>query len=145
MPRLNVWVWFWLAAIILVFIAGCFVPLGPRANPPLAWYEPIVIFVFCPITMGVVFGVQRANPLSAKIWRRPAWTNNPFNFRDPVQFFHFGAIITIAQGILVLARVSLTSFPFYIEVLVPLAMGLGMWVGVRVAVALYLSKFEDDV
>ena len=139
--RLNVWMWFRLAAIVVVLIAGCFAPLGPRAHPPLAWYVPIIIFIFCPIAMAIVFGVQRVNPRSAKVWHPPSWTRNPFNFRDPIQFFHFGAIITIAQGVVVLARVSLAPFPFYVEALVPLAMGLGVWVGVRVIEALYRSKF----
>lgn len=44
---MNVWTWFRLAAIAVVLITGCFVPLGPRAFPPLAWYVPVVIFVFC--------------------------------------------------------------------------------------------------
>lgn len=140
---MSVWKWFRLAAISLVLIAGCFVPLGPRASPPLAWYVPMVIFVFCPIAMVLVVGVQRVNPRSAHVWHRPSWTGNPFNFRDPIQFFHFAAIITIAQGVVILARVSLTSFPFYVESLVPLAMGLGVWVGVRVTMALYRSKFEN--
>jgi hypothetical protein len=139
---LNVWMWFRLAAIVVVLFASCFSPLGSRASPPLAWYVPIMIFAFCPIAMAILFGVQRINPRSAKVWHRPSWTRNPFNFRDPIQFFHFGAIITIAQGVVVLARVSLTSFPFYVEALVPLAMGLGVWVGIRVVEALYRSKFS---
>jgi hypothetical protein len=53
----------------------------------------------------------------------------------PRPFRHFGAIVTIAQGIVVLARVSLTSLRFYVEAVVPLAMGLGVWVGVRIAAA----------
>jgi hypothetical protein len=130
---LNIWMWFRLAAIVVVLIAGCFAPLGPLAQPPLAWYVPIIVFVFCPIAMVIVFGVQRVNPRSAKVWHPPSWTRNPFDFRDPIQFFHFGAIITIAQGVVVLARVSLTSF--HVEALVPLAMGLGVWVGVRVVEA----------
>jgi hypothetical protein len=135
--------WFRFAAIGLVLIAGCFVPLGPRTSPPLEWYVPMLILAFCPIAMVVVFGLQRVNPRSAKMWHRPSWISNPFNFRDPIQFFHFGAIITIAQGVVVLARVSLTSTPFYVEALVPLAMGLGMWIGVRVVMALYRSKFGN--
>jgi hypothetical protein len=136
--------WFRLAAIAFALVAGCLAPLGPSTSPPLAWYVPIVIFVFCPIAMVVVLGVQRINPYSAKVWHHPSWTSNPFNFRDPIQFFHFAAITTTAQGIVVLVRVSLASFPFYVEALVPLAMGLGVWVGVRVVTALYRSKFEND-
>ena len=138
---MNVWMWFRLAAIVVVIISSCFAPLGSHANPSPAWYVPIMTFIFCPIAIIVVFGVQRVNPRSAKVWHPPSWTMNPFNFRDPIQFFHFGAIITIAQGVVVLARVSLTSRPFYVEALVPLAMGLGVWIGVRLVETVYRSKF----
>jgi hypothetical protein len=35
------------------------------------------------------------------------------------------SIVSIAQGLVVLPRVSFTSMPFYGEALVPLSMGLG--------------------
>jgi hypothetical protein len=143
-PPVNAWVWLRLAAIALVIVLGCFAPLGPRATPPLDWYVPLVIFFFGPLAMVIVLGVQRINPRSARTWHRPSWTANPFSFRDPVQFFHFAAFLSIAQGVVVLARVLLTSTPFYVEALVPLAMGLGVWVGVRLAIALYSSKFEHN-
>jgi hypothetical protein len=138
------WVWFRLTAIALVIIAGCFVQLGPRSTPPLDWYAPGAIFAFCPIAMVVVFGIQRVNSRSAKVWHRPSWATNPFNFRDPVQFFHLAAILSIAQGFIVIARVWITSYPFYIEALIPLAMGLGVWVGLKVVLVVYSSKFAPD-
>ena len=141
---MNGWVWFRLTAIALVIIAGCFVPLGPRATPPLDWGVLGIIFVFCPIAMVIVFGIQRVNPHSAKVWCRPSWTTNPFNFRDPVQFFHLAALVSIAQGLIVITRVWITSYPFYAEALVPLAMGLGAWVGVKVVMVVYRSKFAPD-
>lgn len=95
---MKLWMWFRIAAIAFVLIAGCFVPLGAQASPPLAWYVPLVIFAFFPIAMIILIGVQVVNPRSAKLWHHPSWISNPFNFRDPIQFFHFGAIITIAQG-----------------------------------------------
>jgi hypothetical protein len=140
----NGWVWFRLVAIGLVITAGCFVPLGPRAAPPLDWNVLGIILVFCPIAMVIVFGIQRVNPRSAKVWHRPSWATNPFNFRDPVQFFHLGAILSIAQGFIIVVRIALTSFPFYVEALVPFAMGLGVLVGVKVVVAVFSSKFEPN-
>jgi hypothetical protein len=40
--------------------------------------------------------------------------------------------------------VWITSYPFYVEALVPLAMGLGVWVGVKVVMVVYRSKFAPD-
>jgi hypothetical protein len=140
----NGWVWFRLTAIAFVIVAGCFVPLGPRASPPLDWGVLGIIFAFCPIAMVIVFGIQRVNPRSAKVWHRPSWATNPFNFRDPVQFFYLGAILSAAQGLIIVLRIVVTSFPFYVEALVPLAMGLGAWVGVKAIVVVYRSKFEPD-
>jgi len=48
----------------------------------------------------------------------------------------------MAQGLVILCRIAVTSVAFYVEALVPLAMGLGMWLGVRITMALFSSKFD---
>jgi len=82
---------------------------------------------------------------SARTWHRPSWTTNLFNFREPIQFFYFGAFVSTAQGVVILCRIAVTGAPFYVEALVPLAMGLGIWLGVQLAVALFRSKFDHSI
>lgn len=141
---MNTWLYFRVGAILLVAIAGCFVPLGAHAAPPIDWDALFIIFGACAIGLPLVLGVQRFNPQSAKVWSRPSWMANPLNFRDPIQFFHFGAYLSIAQGLVVLIRMVLTSVPFYVEALVPLAMGLGILLGIRITLGLFASKFASS-
>jgi hypothetical protein len=140
----NVWVWLRVVAILLVAIGACITPLEPRFKPPLDWLTLLGIFVFIPVALVLVVGFQRLNPRSAKVWHRPSWSTNPFNFRDPIQFFYLGAFLSIAQGIVALLRVLVTSVPLCPEAFVPLTMGTGIWLGVKMVVFLNPAKFNQS-
>ena len=140
---MNIWVYVRVAAILLVAITACIAPLEPRFKPPLDWLTLLGIFAFIPIALVLVIGFQRLNPRSAKVWRHPSWSTNPFNFRDPIQFFYFGAFLSIAQGIVTLLRVLVAPAPLYPEEFVPLTMGVGIWLGVKMVVALNRAKFDQ--
>jgi hypothetical protein len=144
LTTMGLWVYIRFSAILLVVIGACFEPLGPRAQPPIGWIALLVIFAFCPIALVIVLGFQRVNPHSAGTWHRPSWTTNLFNFREPIQFFYFGAFVSMAQGVIILCRIAVTGAPFYVEALVPSAMGLGIWLGVQMTVALFRSKFDHS-
>jgi len=132
-----------LAAIILVVIGASITPLEPRFEPPLDWLTLLGIFVFIPFALFLVIGFQRLNPRSAKVWHLPSWSTNPFNFRDPIQFFYLGAFLFIAQGIVTLLRVFVAPVPLYPEAFVPLAMGTGSLLGVKIVVLLNPAKFKQ--
>jgi hypothetical protein len=138
----RIWVWLRVAAIFLVAIGACIAPLESRFKPPLNWLTLLGIFVFIPIALVLVIGFQRLNPHSAKVWHRPSWSTNPFNFRDPIQFFYLAALLSIAQGIVTLLRVFVASVPLYPEVFVPLTMGIGIWLGVKMVVLMNPAKFN---
>jgi hypothetical protein len=139
----NIWVWLRVAATILVAVGACIAPLEPRFKPPLNWLTLLGIFVFIPVALVLVVGFQRLNPGSAKVWSRPSWSTNPFNFRDPIQFFYLGAFLSIAQGIVTLFRVIVAPVPLYPEAFVPLTMGIGIWLGVKMVVLLNPAKFGE--
>jgi hypothetical protein len=139
----NIWVWLRVAAILLVAIGACFTPLESRFKPPLDWLTLLGIFVFIPIALVLVIGFQRLNPRSAKVWQHPAWSTNPFNFRDPIQFFYLGALLSVAQGVVAILRVFIASVPLYPEAFVPLTMGIGTWLGVKIVVLLNPAKFSQ--
>jgi hypothetical protein len=122
---------------------GCITPLEPRFKPPLDWLTLLGICVFIPVALFLVIGFQRLNPRSAKVWHRPSWSTNPFNFRDPIQFFYLGAFLFIAQGMVTLLRVFAAPVPLYPEAFVPLAMGIGSWLGVKIVVLLNPAKFNQ--
>ena len=139
---MNRWAYVRIALILFAGFASFFVPLGPQAVPPIDWGALLAIFVFCPIALILVLGFQVISPRSAKVWQRPSWSLNPFNFREPLQFFHVGAYVCLAQGLVTVVRVAASSVPFYVEALVPLVMAGGIFIGLQVVMLLFSSKVE---
>ena len=142
---MNFWVWLRVAAAIFVAISACISPLEQRAKPPLDWLTLLGIFAFIPVAIVLVVGFQRLNRYSAKIWTRPSWSTNPFNFRDPIQFFYFGAFLSTVGGIVTLLRALVAAGSLYPEELIPLAMGVGVWLGVKLTILLNPAKFSHRV
>jgi hypothetical protein len=140
---MSPWVYVRLAIILGSGIGACLLPLGPQAAPPIGWSALAAIFGACSIGMVLVLGIQRVNPRSAKVWHRPSWTANPFNFKDPLQFFHLGAFVCLAEAVVTLIRWAFSAMPFYVEILVPSAMGLGILLGIGLTTVVFQSKFTD--
>lgn len=140
---MSPWVYVRLAIILIAGIGACLVPLEPRATPPIGWTALAAIFCVCSVGMVLVLSIQRVNPRSAKIWHRPSWTANPFNFKDPLQFFHLAAFVCLSEAVVTLARWAFSSVPFYTEIFVPAAMGLGILLGIGLTTAVFKAKFAD--
>jgi hypothetical protein len=138
----SVWLYVRLGLLLIVAIQAGMSPLAPRARPPIGWLALLVIFGVCTLSMPLLIGLQRINPSTAKVWTRPSWTVNPLTFRDPIQFFYFGAFVSITGGTVELIRIASTSIPFYVEALVPVAMGGGVLIGIKITLVLFASKFE---
>ena len=141
---MNTWLYVRIALVLTSGIGTLFAPVGPRAVPPIGWEALLAIFVFCPVALTLVLGLQVLNPRSAKNWRRPSWSINPFNFREPIQFFHLGAYVCLAQGVAIIIRLATSSVPFYVEALVPLVMACGVLVGLQVVMFVFRSKVVHD-
>jgi hypothetical protein len=139
---MRVWLIVRWALIVASAVGTFFVPLGPQASPPMGWGAVLAIFVFCPIGLVLVLGLQLINPRSAKAWFRPSWHLNPFNFRQPLQFFHLGAYVCLAQALVVLARLAVSQVSFYVEALVPLVMAAGILLGLQLVTLVFGAKIE---
>lgn len=73
---------------------------GNQSVPPIGWIGLSVIFFFSILSIPFVLAFQLNNPRSYKIWRKPRWDSNPFNFRNPVDFFHLAGCGFIIMGII---------------------------------------------
>lgn len=133
-----------IALISFVVVASFFMPLEPQAEPPIDYLALLVIFMFFPVGLFFVIGIQALNPKSQKVWHKPAWNLNPFNFKDPVHFFHLGAYIMFAQGIVTLLRIALTKTPLYIEAYVPLVMGGAILLWLKLVMLIFRSKYREN-
>lgn len=121
-------------------VAAALVSPHPAAAPEIGWLALFVIFIGGAMALVVVLSLQAVNRHSAPVWRRPAWELNPFNLREPLQFFHFAAYICLAQGVGSVLRFLASPAPFFVELLVPFAMAGAMFVGVWLTIALLKSK-----
>ena len=139
---MRVWLIVRWVIIVTSAIGAFFVPLGPQATPPMGWGSLLAILVFCPVGLVFILGIQIINPRSAKIWLRPSWQLNPFNFQQPLQFFHLGVYVCLAQAFVVLARLAVSQVSFYVEALVPLAMAAGIFIGLQFVVFVFGAKIE---
>ena len=140
---MNRWTYLRLALILLSVIAFCFAPIGPQAVPPIGWSALAAIFIFCPLGLLFVIGLQSFNSRSAKVWQRPSWRTNPFQSRDPLQFFHLAAHVSLSQGAVNVIRIFSSSTPFYVEALVPFAIGVGCLLGLRLIMTLFRSRISE--
>ena len=141
---MNKWKLLRVGLILFVAVSSFFVPIGPQVKPPIDWRVLGIIFLFIPIAILFVFGIQVINPMSAKVWRKPDWSLNPINFKDPVQFFHLGAYLMLAQGIVTLCRIPFSNVHFYPGVLIPTAMGVGTLIGIQMVMLAFRKKFSDN-
>lgn len=139
---MRVWLIVRWALIVASAIGTFFVPLAPQASPPIGWGALLAILAFCPVGLVLVLGLQVVNPRSAKLWLLPSWQLNPFNFRQPLQFFHLGAYVCLSQALVILARLVISPVPFYVEALVPLAMALGIFLGLQLVALVFRAKIE---
>jgi hypothetical protein len=131
--------------IVASAVSAFLVPLGAQAKPPIGWGELLLILAFCPIGLLFVFWVQANNPRSAKLWLRPSWQLNPFNFRQPLQFFHLSVYAFLSMGLVMLVRLAVSQVPFYVEVLAPIVMAVGILFGLQLVMLVFAAKMERDM
>lgn len=130
--------------IVLVAVGSLFTPLEMQERSPIDWTDLAIIFALIPVGLLFVVGIHAANPLSAKVWEKPDWDRNFLNFKDPVQFFHFGAFVMVAQGVATLCRVLFSNVHIYPETLLPLVMGVSTLLGVHITMLVFRAKFKES-
>ena len=135
--------------IRLLFIAVGVVPqffVTPNAAPEipsLTWQFLPVAFLFGMVGLQFIIGLQAFNPMSAKVWLRPAWKHNPFNLKQPLQFFHFLGWFMLAGSLpdLLSAIEGEGNVESMLIAAMQTSFGLGMLLGVRVSALIYRRKF----
>ena len=143
MRRPSVNIWLLVRALMLVLgmlSANSFVPSPQSPFVGGSITLLLVFFVFGVISMVFVLGLQATNPRSAAVWTKPDWHENPFSLKQPLQFFHMSGYYLIAAGggAIVLAHIRHLSG---LEPLLPIALGVGVLVGIRCCELLYRRKF----
>ena len=135
--------------IRIIFIAAAFLSSTfiTQAQPqtedaPIAIL--IAAFLFGIVGLLFVVGMQRINPLSAKLWRYPKWSINPFQMREPLQFFHFGGYFMLASGAGIALNRIFWGPALHASDCLPLVFGFGILCGVRACTIIYQNKMVTN-
>ena len=59
----------------------------------------LIIGLGSPFALLFIISIQVKNPMSDKKWGIPNWESHPFNLRQPLTFFHFGAFFLMSIGL----------------------------------------------
>jgi len=70
--------------------------------------------------------------------------SNPFNFKDPLHFFHLGAFHILATAVGSFISVFFQNPKFWFTVLLYFFAGVGTWLGVQLCQIAYKKKYSVD-
>jgi len=83
------------------------------------------------------------NKKSAESWEHPSWNENPFQMKQPIQFFHLGAWLFITSSIVSVLLTWSKSSKYILDALMPLFIGVGLLIGVHLSRLLFRRKFRN--
>lgn len=131
---------------VATVFAGSFVlPVYPAIWPPVTWVAlPVAIMVSAVVVLLLFLFRRWLRHNGTRLWTRPSWRKNPLSWVDPIQFFHFIAFLSIAQGIGASLRTLLVSGIPLADSVLPLAIGLGILIGVHLTVVVMPNSFSSD-
>jgi hypothetical protein len=125
---------------ILYVIQG---PVSEHATPPIDISALVVGLFFGILGLQFVLAIQSMNKKSAEIWKYPSWSENPFQLKQPIQFFHLGAWLFIVSSTISVLLTWFKSPKFILDALMPLFIGVGVLIGVHLSRVLFRRKFES--
>jgi hypothetical protein len=102
---------------------------------------PIIAF---PIILLPQFGRSATKKGSLEKWEKPSWNLNPFQWKQPLQFFHLGGFCFIAAGLVGIFRSLVYGPSMLFFNLFTLSGGLGVLLSVMLAQKLYAEKFNKE-
>lgn len=131
--------------IRVVLIAAAFLASAFSGQDQYQSEQIPAVFLLIVLLVGVIglpfiVGIQRVNPWSAKVWQYPTWSANPFQPREPLQFFHFGGYFMLGAGLGSLLNQLAIGLPLRSSSSMLVVFGAGLLIGVQVCTRLYKSK-----
>ena len=144
--RMNKNKWFFVRFGLIVASAITYAIQGSvsaHAEPPIDMSALIIGLFFGIIGLQCILAIQFMNKKSAEIWEHPSWSENPFQIKQPIQFFHLGAWLFIASSIVSVIQTWLKSPKFILDALMPLVIGVGLLIGVHLSRLLFRRKFRN--
>ena len=140
---------FWFVARVVLVAAAGVTGLLVSEDPAMAeltigWEVVLVSFLFFPAIAIVGFLVTRLILREQLEFKRPSWDRSPFNLARPEEFLHVAAYALIATGLGQCLRAFYSAYqPGSLE-LAPIALGLGILIGLRLLAGLAGEAVPSD-
>ncbi len=123
--------------IVVSSASALFSPL-PEQEAAIPWVAVLLVFLIFPFIAAVAAAILVVFPSSRLRVSRHDWDKNFLDFSHPEQFFYLGALIMLASGLVTLVRTVAMSGHVQPYSIAPVAMGVGIIVGLSALV--YLSE-----
>jgi len=145
--QINRWLVVRVGITALSFVTGLqgsAFALNPTAPTDIAWR--VFGIVFAVVLIGGFCGIGGAYQTEGVTtgWTKPSWYENPFGRSQTLQLIHFVAISAISEGVgdmlRGLVKVHYDRIP---PPSIPLGIGLGLWIALRLAVMIFHSKTDS--
>jgi hypothetical protein len=138
--------WFFVRIGLIVASALLYLIRGPvlaHAEPPIDMSALVIGLFFGVAGLQFVLAIQFVNKKSDEIWKYPSWSENPFQLKQPIQFFHLGAWLLMTSATVSALLTWFKRPEFLFDALMPLFIGVGLFIGVHLSRFLYRRKFES--
>jgi hypothetical protein len=139
----DMWPWIRIVTVLAAILTGPIMYNELRAEfenelPSWSFVAAIVGFGIC----STLFVLAILNAQSQYAWSKPSWYESPIDFRQPAQLIHMAAWIYLAVG-LSTAVESLILGARNFMFLLPLSLGIGTLLGLKLAVGTF-DRFESE-
>lgn len=138
--------WLFLRVALVAGSAILFILQGPvseHATPPINACDLLIGLFFGIFGLQFVLAIQFMNKKYAESWEPPSWSENPFQTKQPIQFFHLGAWVCLGSSVVSVLQTWFNSPKFILDALMPLFIGVGLWIGVHLSRVLFRRKLEN--
>jgi len=114
------------------------------SEPAITWKILPLFFIFSIIGTLFVISLQKSNPRTKKQWTKPSWHSNPFNFGNPVDFFHLAGIFFVITGVVDICSNYIKFGQINMEGFIALITGTGVLVALKLVEIFYKEKFSKE-
>jgi len=137
---MNNWKMFRMSAVAVAFAAGLMGAQATLVSQRIPWIILLAMFAASIPAMLLIIWLQRINPWTAATWQFPDWALNPFQLREPLQFFHFTGYLIFAAGLGGIVGGMYGSHAITANNQMLVAIGLGQLAGVYACTIVFRTK-----